>query len=74
MKLEDDKFRTGWRKDCCAICVEAEELPCRPAVQWVLKRADVWVGGVNAETWQTQERVCCINWVELLSLQAKDDL
>lgn len=30
MKLEDDKFRTGWRKDFCEMCPQAEEsLSCR---------------------------------------------
>lgn len=32
------------------------------------------MGSANAETWQSQERVRCINWVEILSFQAKDGL
>ena len=43
-------------------------------MQRVLKRADVWMGGVNAETYRSQERVHCINWVEILNFQAKGDL
>lgn len=40
----------------------------------VLKRADVWMGSVNAETYQSQEGAHGIDWVEILSFQGKDDL
>lgn len=37
------------------------------------ERAEIWTGNRNAENYQSQERVRGINWVEILSFQAKDD-
>lgn len=36
--------------------------------------AEIWMGCRNAESYQSQERVHGLNWVEILSFQAKDDL
>lgn len=38
------------------------------------ERAEIWMGCRNAESYQGQERVHGVNWVEILSFQAKDDL
>lgn len=38
------------------------------------ERAETWMGCRNAESYQSQERVHGVNWVEILSFQAKDDL
>lgn len=38
------------------------------------ERAETWVGCRNAKSYQSQERVHGINWVEILSFHAKDDL
>lgn len=77
MKLEGGKFRSEevffiWGGSRLRISLPPETAKASCVVGF--ERAEIWMGGRNAETYRSQERVHSVNWVEILSFQAKYDL
>lgn len=77
MKLEGGKFRSGefffiWGGSRLRILLPPETAKASNVVGF--ERAKIWMGSRNAESYQSQERVHGVNWIEILSFQEKDDL